>query len=785
MKRILKLITILGLVLPLTPIKAAVPDNITSITVQTTTSNNDYADMNGKVYATILFNDGSSFRSQIHTDFDDFEKGATDIFVLTLDDATKTKTIGDIKSFSIQTYENDAWLLKKAKLVVNGLTIFENNNINILLSTDIEEGFDTWSATTVYGPIIGGLNHTSAKISYVVGCDAFYRLKVYQNSMLVDDSQIIFVNSTKTFTVTNLTPNTQYQVRLFRKHIDGSEVPCDINGTFGSFTTFPDPTNASNLTFAMGSCTRRTEDNASPAIWDAIRQIPGLRFFVYNGDTHYFYDDNKVAGQYDAEHNQGDINQVTTVPDIAIAGHMYMRTIPKFLSAAQNLPIYSMWDDHDFRGNDKTGSDFDDRSTVASIWRTYWPFDDGFGDGNNNVDRSTITSRISFGKDYDIYILDGRYHRSSSAVFGWNEQLAGIINDMKQRGPDKIRILISGSTWITRNQGDGYGNSSFDTERLRFYDSLASLVSTKKVKGFVLLSGDVHRFEENLVYLKAGVSVKEFVSSPMTSKNANDGPVTPKSPDQTIWYNKDKKGFAVFNFTRLNYDLKLKVNFYDQTGVSFRTTEYTVYDGLDAVISGATYQSACKTLTYSVNVSGGSGNISYLWSNGATTQSTTYYVCSPGTEVSVRVTRGNEQITAEQWVTVPGGGGCDVPINISNDNSLSKSFATTSVPCLSKVEGKEQLVPDNFFLDQNYPNPFNPSTTISFAIPSPSNTTINIYNTNGQLVRTLFGHFLEAGYYNAFWDGNSDSGQQVSSGIYIYRLQAGKFVQSKKMTLIK
>ncbi|MBL8008930.1 MAG: T9SS type A sorting domain-containing protein, partial [Ignavibacteria bacterium] len=98
---------------------------------------------------------------------------------------------------------------------------------------------------------------------------------------------------------------------------------------------------------------------------------------------------------------------------------------------------------------------------------------------------------------------------------------------------------------------------------------------------------------------------------------------------------------------------------------------------------------------------------------------------------------------------------------------------------LEKRNGEASVIPDQFELSQNYPNPFNPSTTISFGIPEPSNVTLMIYNIQGQEVRTVFGNFLDAGYYDAVWDGKDDEGNQVSSGIYIYRLQAGKFLQSK------
>lgn len=93
--------------------------------------------------------------------------------------------------------------------------------------------------------------------------------------------------------------------------------------------------------------------------------------------------------------------------------------------------------------------------------------------------------------------------------------------------------------------------------------------------------------------------------------------------------------------------------------------------------------------------------------------------------------------------------------------------------------------PPFFILHQNYPNPFNPSTMIRFTLPEASKATLHIYNTNGQRVRTLVNQNLNAGYHEVTWDGRNESGGLVASGMYIYRLQAGSYVKSMKMMLMK
>ncbi|MGD9489726.1 MAG: lamin tail domain-containing protein [Calditrichaceae bacterium] len=95
------------------------------------------------------------------------------------------------------------------------------------------------------------------------------------------------------------------------------------------------------------------------------------------------------------------------------------------------------------------------------------------------------------------------------------------------------------------------------------------------------------------------------------------------------------------------------------------------------------------------------------------------------------------------------------------------------------------LLPTEFSLDQNYPNPFNPETFIRFSLPEAVSATIRIYNILGQEVRVLTDNYYEAGLHSVRWDGKDNSGTMVSSGMYLYELRAGSFVQVKKMFLLR
>ena len=88
--------------------------------------------------------------------------------------------------------------------------------------------------------------------------------------------------------------------------------------------------------------------------------------------------------------------------------------------------------------------------------------------------------------------------------------------------------------------------------------------------------------------------------------------------------------------------------------------------------------------------------------------------------------------------------------------------------------------PKKFELSQNYPNPFNPTTTIRFDIPEPSNVKLTLFNILGQEIKTLVNEFKESGIHTLNFDASD-----LNSGMYIYKLEAGSFTQTRKMTLVK
>ncbi|MCH7974188.1 MAG: T9SS type A sorting domain-containing protein, partial [Bacteroidetes bacterium] len=117
--------------------------------------------------------------------------------------------------------------------------------------------------------------------------------------------------------------------------------------------------------------------------------------------------------------------------------------------------------------------------------------------------------------------------------------------------------------------------------------------------------------------------------------------------------------------------------------------------------------------------------------------------------------------------------------------TASSAYVFVVSGIITDVESLDNLIPKEFTLEQNYPNPFNPSTIIRFGLSEASFVILKIYNMLGQEVKTLINKQMNTGTFNVQWRGDNDSGNKVSSGIYIYRVMAGSHIFTKKMILLK
>ncbi len=105
-------------------------------------------------------------------------------------------------------------------------------------------------------------------------------------------------------------------------------------------------------------------------------------------------------------------------------------------------------------------------------------------------------------------------------------------------------------------------------------------------------------------------------------------------------------------------------------------------------------------------------------------------------------------------------------------------------PATTNIDNDLRQIP-GFRLSQNYPNPFNPITTIQYEIPEKSNVTVIIYNLQGRTINTLVERQQNAGLFKIRWNGTDHEGKQVSTGVYLAKLQAGEYTSVIKMVYIQ
>ena len=97
----------------------------------------------------------------------------------------------------------------------------------------------------------------------------------------------------------------------------------------------------------------------------------------------------------------------------------------------------------------------------------------------------------------------------------------------------------------------------------------------------------------------------------------------------------------------------------------------------------------------------------------------------------------------------------------------------------------DMISPNTYALYQNYPNPFNPSTTLNYYLPSSTSVRLIIYDMLGNVVNNLINANQSSGYKSVQWNATNNQGEPVSAGVYLYKIQAGDFVDTKKMILLK
>ncbi|HTY01416.1 MAG TPA: T9SS type A sorting domain-containing protein, partial [Bacteroidota bacterium] len=143
------------------------------------------------------------------------------------------------------------------------------------------------------------------------------------------------------------------------------------------------------------------------------------------------------------------------------------------------------------------------------------------------------------------------------------------------------------------------------------------------------------------------------------------------------------------------------------------------------------------------------------------------------------VAHANAGWKLNQWVGLGKGSysGTDTSAAVTMDSVITETAAFELATGLSD---RRLRIPSTYELSGSYPNPFNPSTTIRYGLPRRSHVLLTVYSTLSQKVAELANGDMDAGYHEVRFDGRN-----LASGIYFYRLQAGEFIQTRKLLLVK
>ncbi len=325
-----------------------------------------------------------------------------------------------------------------------------------------------------------------------------------------------------------------------------------------------------------------------------------------------------------------------------------------------------------------------------------------------------------------------------------------------------------------------------------------SIVIYKNDELLTTLSAGVESFVDNDVYCVAWYEYR-FKAYIVDGSDTLTGPITapfgefaceeptlvPISYDDGLW-----NGFYVVDFTWDN----------NKFGIRFTPAAYPVYvRKLETIVNGN------EAFDFTINKDNGGipGDViagPYRVFDTSPAQVGTIIKNIPGIDPP-EISQGDFWVLINWLEPTPGapgiGADSDIPIDmrsmyytntsgwVSMTNVDIMVTAYVSDQAVGVEDGYSNELPLTFDLMQNYPNPFNPSTVISYQLPQSEKVSLEIYNTLGERVRSLVNEIQETGYYQVEWDSKNSSGDQLSSGVYLYRLSAGNYTKVMKMVLLR
>lgn len=349
------------------------------------------------------------------------------------------------------------------------------------------------------GPMLGAVTAESILVWARFSGPYPVSLEIARDSQFKEEVRRIESESTHendycvVFEVTGLEPKTGY---FYRFYIDGQRPKYYRKYPSSQFETAPPPQEPVAFSIGMGSCARYQEDPLQTIWLEVSRHAPDLFFWL--GDNIYG----------DSLHG-----------DILAEEYRRQRAVPYLQPINRTIPQLATWDDHDFGLNDHDRTNPVKEEALESFKR-YWA---------NPAYGLPETPGVFFEYQYggvDFFFLDGRYYRDpyfeednqDKTLLG-AAQLAWLKQGLS-RSESPFKVLVCGSGWTSLKGPGGDSWSSMLTER----NALFAWITENQIEGVVLVSGDVHRSELNIIPWSehGGYDFYELVASPLAQGTSTD-----------------------------------------------------------------------------------------------------------------------------------------------------------------------------------------------------------------------------------------------------------------------
>lgn len=397
------------------------------------------------------------------------------------------------------------------------------------------------SPRVMQGPMIGAVEHDQVLLWARLSGPFAVQVELSKDSDFTDANRSAVLTASKSddycisIPVDGLEPDTEY---FYRVLVDGKLDRYWRDRPPARLTTAPDGPAAFRL--AMGSCARFSMDRVQP-IWNVVAASePDL--FVWLGDNIY-----------------GDAMD----SDILADEYKRQRDLASFQTLLHTVPQLAVWDDHDFGLNDFAG-DHPTKAEALKVFKQYWP------NGSYGTQETPgVFFKYSYG-GVDFFMLDCRYHRTpNNATDGPGKTMLGTeqlewLKDGLRQSDAPFKVIVCGSGWTLQKGPAGDSWSAFRHER----DALFASLIEDKITGVVLVSGDTHLGELNVIRLseRGGYDFFELVSSPLAQvPNKKDRPMVENEERVYPGY-RLTPNFGIVDFDMTESDPVLRFNISDVYG---------------------------------------------------------------------------------------------------------------------------------------------------------------------------------------------------------------------------